>query len=58
MRTNEAKKKTSLSDLQAKKMISGICERSSEWEGIKTPDQEKSTLDSNCSGQLCTPDTQ
>ncbi|MBM9614257.1 ankyrin [Desulfobulbus rhabdoformis] len=41
-----------------KKVISGVCETSSEWDGIKTPDQEECTSDSDCSGQVCTPDTQ
>lgn len=40
-----------------KKSIDGVCEVSSEWEGIKTADQEPCTSDDACAGQLCTPDT-
>ena len=57
MSANEAGK-TVCPTCMGKKVISGICETSSEWEGLKTPDQEGSTQDSNLSGQICTPDTQ
>jgi len=55
--TTQESGKTVCPTCMGKKVISGVCETSSEWEGIKTPDQQECGPDTNCSGQVCTPDT-
>ncbi|MDD2467896.1 MAG: ankyrin [Desulfobulbus sp.] len=56
MSTQEAGK-TVCPTCMGKTVIDGVCETSSEWEGIKTPEQQECTVGANCSGQVCTPDT-
>jgi len=55
MITQETKKEV-CPTCMGKSVIAGICEVSSEWEGIKTPEQEVCISDDSCPGQLCTPD--
>ncbi|MDD2462619.1 MAG: ankyrin [Desulfobulbus sp.] len=56
MTTHEAEK-TVCPTCIGGKVLSGVCETSSEWEGINSPDQQERDPESSGSGQVCTPDT-